>query len=53
LAHGVFRSGGGKIEGGDRFRNDLATNTHENAQKQRKKPVNPLFYQNAPSNSRF
>jgi len=37
LAHGVFRSGGGKIEGGDRFYG----------------PVNPLFYQTAPSKSLF
>jgi hypothetical protein len=53
LAHGVFSSEGGKIEGGDRSRNDLATNTYENAQKPAQNPVNPLFYQNASSNSRF
>jgi hypothetical protein len=53
LAHGVFSSEGGKIEGGDRFRDDLVTNIHENAQNPAQNPVNPLFYQNASSNSRF
>jgi hypothetical protein len=56
LAHGVFRSGGGKIEGGDLFRADFsgfAMKFPRKALKPCADPVNPLFYQNAPSNSRF